>query len=164
MSELQQRAKTIIAETLDDLELEWSQSAEDTFVATLPGEHKLRTECALVVGSHTLQVRAFVARNPDENHVGVYRWMLEHNLKSHGISFCVDRLGDIYLSGRISLESVTTAEIDRLLGAVSEDADGSFNTILELGFAESIKREWSWRISRGESTKNLEAFRHLAEK
>ena len=53
-------------------------------------------------------------------------------------------------------------ELDRLLGAVLEYADSSFNTILELGFGSSITREWEWRLSRGESTANLEAFRHLA--
>jgi hypothetical protein len=47
------------------------------------------------------------------------------------------------------------------LGAVAEAADGSFNVILELGFAESIRKEWAWRRSRGESTANLTAFRHL---
>ena len=40
-------------------------------------------------------------------------------------------------------------------------ADESFNTILELGFASSIRKEWAWRESRGESTRNLEAFKHL---
>ena len=40
-----------------------------------------------------------------------------------------------------------------------EYADGSFNTILELGFASSIRKEWEWRVSRGEPTRNLEAFR-----
>ena len=39
-------------------------------------------------------------------------------------------------------------------------ADESFNAILELGFASSIRKEWEWRDSlRGESTRNLEAFR-----
>ena len=42
-------------------------------------------------------------------------------------------------------------------------ADESFNTILELGFATSIRKEWEWRISRGESTRNLEAFRGWLE-
>ena len=37
--------------------------------------------------------------------------------------------------GRVALQSVTPAEVDRLLGAVLEYADSSFNTILELGFA-----------------------------
>jgi len=47
------------------------------------------------------------------------------------------------------------------LGVVATTADDSFNVILELGFAESIRREWVWRRSRGESTANLEAFHHL---
>ena len=106
-------------------------------------------------------MHAFVARNPDENHVGVYRWMLEHNLKMFGVAFAVDSAGDIYLDGRLPLAAVTPDEIDRLLGAVLTYADESFNTILELGFASSIRKEWAWRESRGESTANLAAFRHL---
>ena len=42
-------------------------------------------------------------------------------------------------------------------------ADESFNTILELGFASSIRKEWEWRKLRGESTRNLEAFRGWLE-
>ena len=42
-------------------------------------------------------------------------------------------------------------------------ADESFNTILELGFASSIRKEWEWRRLRGESTANLEAFRGWLE-
>ena len=45
--------------------------------------------------------------------------------------------------------------------SVADTSDSSFNTILELGFAESIRREWAWRRSRGESTANLAAFTHL---
>ena len=42
-------------------------------------------------------------------------------------------------------------------------ADESFNSILELGFASSIRKEWEWRTLRGESTENLEAFRGWLE-
>jgi len=76
----------------------------------------------------------------------------------------VDHMGDIYLDGRLPLSSVTPDEIDRLLGAVLSCADESFNTILELGFATSIRKEWAWRVSRGESTKNLDAFRGMVER
>ena len=48
------------------------------------------------------------------------------------------------------------------LGAVLEAADSSFNTILEMGFASAIRKEWAWRTKRGEPTWNLEAFRALA--
>jgi hypothetical protein len=144
-----------------ELDLDWSEAAPGLFSVRLPGTRKLVTECALEVGQHAMQVRAFVARNPDENHAGVYRWLLERNLRLHGICFALDALGDIYLTGRLPVELVTRAAVDRLLGAVAEAADDSFNVILELGFAESIRKEWAWRRSRGESTANLAAFAHL---
>jgi hypothetical protein len=146
---------------LSELDLEWAESAPGLFSVSLPGTRKLVTECAIQVGKHGMNVRAFVARRPDENHAGVYRWLLERNLKLHGICFAVDALGDIYLTGSEPVELVTRAEVDRLLGAVAEAADDSFNVILELGFAESIRQEWVWRRSRGESTANLAAFTHL---
>ena len=104
-------------------------------------------------------VHAFVCRRPDENFVGVYRWMLERNMKMYAFAFALDGVGDIYLDAKLPLEAATPQEIDRLLGAVLEYADGSFNTLLELGFASSIRKEWEWRVSRGEPTRNLEAFR-----
>ncbi len=150
-----------IRSVLTDSELEFTEHRPGVFEVDLPGERKLKTTCRLEVGKHALGIHAFVARNPDENHEGVYRWMLEHNLKMFGVSFAVDAAGDIYLDGRLPLQAVTVEEIDRLLGAVLSYADDSFNTILELGFATSIRREWAWRESRGESTRNLEAFKHL---
>ena len=63
----------------------------------------------------------------------------------------------------MALASVTADEIDRVLGQVLEAVDADFNTLLELGFSTSIRREWAWRVSRGESLKNLEAFAHLVD-
>ena len=128
-------------------------------MVSLPGERKLKTTVSLVVGAHSLSVNAFVARHPDENHEAVYRWMLERNTRLYAVAFALDHLGDVYLSGRLPLHAVTPAEVDRLLGAVLDAADSSFNTLLELGFAGSIRKEWEWRLSRGEPTYNLAAFR-----
>jgi hypothetical protein len=161
VSEPRDRAISETRAELGELDLDWSEAAPGLFSVRLPGTRKLVTECALEVGQHAMQVRAFVARNPDENHAGVYRWLLERNLRLHGICFALDALGDIYLTGRLPVELVTRAAVDRLLGAVAEAADDSFNVILELGFAESIRKEWAWRRSRGESTANLAAFAHL---
>jgi hypothetical protein len=161
VSGLRDRAISEIRTELSELDLEWAESAPGLFSVSLPGTHKLVTECALLVAKYGMNVRAFVARNPDENHAGVYRWLLERNLKLHGICFAVDALGDIYLTASVPVALVSRAEVDRLLGAVVEAADDSFNVILELGFAESIRQEWAWRRSRGESTANLAAFTHL---
>jgi len=153
--------RDVIVAALDEAGLEYTRHGNDVFEVELPGERKLKTTCRLEVNQHALGVHAFVARHPDENHEAVYRWMLERNLKLYGVAFAVDSAGDIYLDGRLPLEAVTADELDRLLGSVLSYADESFNTILELGFASSIRKEWRWRESRGESTRNLDAFRHL---
>ncbi len=161
--DLRERAIATLRTVLADNELEHTELTRGVFSVTLPGEKKLQTPCRLDVGPHALGVHAFVARHPDENHARVYRWMLERNLKLYGVAFAVDHHGDIYLDGRLPLTSVTAEEIDRLLGAVLSYADESFNTILELGFGSSIRKEWEWRVSRGESTRNLDAFRGWLE-
>ena len=157
---------TAVADTLRRAvvaaELEFEEPQPGTFVVVLPGERKLKTTCSLVVGAHSLSVNAFVCRRPDENFEGVYRWLLERNAKMYAVAFAIDQLGDIYLVGRVALGSVTPDEVDRLLGAVLDYADSAFNTILELGFSSAIRKEWAWRRLRGESTRNLDAFQHLA--
>ncbi len=155
-------ARSVLAGWLADSGLEWEEPREGTYVVTLPGERKLRTTTVLAVGDHALTVNAFVARRPDENTAAVHRWLLERNRRMFAVAFAVDHLGDIYLVGRLPLVGVTPDEVDRLLGAVLEYSDGSFNTILEMGFASAIRREWQWRTERGESTANLAAFAHLA--
>ncbi len=150
-----------IRAALAGLDLEWTERSPGLFAVRLPGTKKLITECALEVGRYGVSIRAFVARRPDENEAGVYRWLLERNLKLYGVSFSLDALGDIYLTGKVASEMITAAEVDRLLGTVATTADASFNVILELGFAASIRREWAWRLSRGEPTGNLAAFTHL---
>jgi len=157
---------TAVTDTLRDAlvaaELEFEEPQPGTFVVVLPGERKLKTTCSLVVGAHSVSVNAFVARRPDENFEAVYRWLLERNTKMYAVAFALDHLGDIFLTGRVALDSVTSGEVDRLLGAVLDYSDSAFNTILELGFASSIRKEWAWRRLRGEPTTNLQAFRHLA--
>ncbi|MEV6758686.1 YbjN domain-containing protein [Streptomyces sp. NPDC051214] len=153
----------IIEQTLNEAELEWESPQSGSFVVTLPGTRKLSTTLSLRVGKHALSLTAFVIRHPDENHDAVHRWLLERNLRLYGVSYAIDSLGDIYLTGKLPLSAVTPDELDRLLGSVLENADGSFNTLLELGFASAIRKEYAWRVSRGESTRNLDAFTHLTQ-
>lgn len=159
-----QQAGQVIEQVFKDSELDWESPRPGSYVVKLPGTRKLSTTVSLIVGRHSLSLNAFVIRHPDENEEGVQRWLLERNLKLYGVSYAVDRLGDVYLVGKLPLAAVTAEEIDRLLGSVLEAADGSFNTLLELGFASSIRKEYAWRVSRGESTRNLDAFTHLTQR
>ncbi len=133
------------------------------YVVELPGEAKLKTAVSILVGDRALSASAFLIRRPDENHAAFYRWMLTRNTRLPGVAFALDRLGDIYLVGRLPLAGVNTDTIDELLGTLLTASDGSFNDLLALGFLSSMRREWAWRIDRGESTRNLEAFRHLLD-
>ncbi|MDN4162517.1 YbjN domain-containing protein [Nocardioides abyssi] len=160
---MNEQVADVVRTYLADNDIESEETREGLFSFTLPGEKKLQTAVRLDVGEHALGVHAFVCRNPDENHARVYRWLLERNLRMYAVSFAVDRTGDIYLDGRLPLSSVSPEELDRLLGSVLTYADESFNAILELGFASSIRKEWEWRKLRGESTRNLEAFRGWLE-
>ena len=153
----------VIRRYLEDNEIDYDEVGDGSFAITLPGEKKLQTPVRLDVGPHALGIHAFVCRKPDENHEGVYRWLLQRNLKMYAVSFALDAVGDIYLDGRLPLSAITPEELDRLLGSVLSYADESFNAILELGFAASIRKEWEWRRLRGESTRNLEAFRGWLE-
>jgi hypothetical protein len=160
----QTEAVGVIRSALQDGELDWQETTEGIFDVVLPGERKLQTPVRLEVGPHALAVHAFVCRQPDENHQAVYRWLLERNLRMFGVAFALDHAGDIFLDARLPLSVVSVEEVDRLLGSVLTYSDESFNTILELGFATSIRKEWEWRLSRGESTRNLDAFRGWLER
>jgi hypothetical protein len=152
----------LIERVLSDRELEWDKTGDSTYVVTLPGTHKLKTACNLIVGEHALRIEAFVMRQPDERREELWAWLLRRNARMYGVSFSIDAVGDVYLTGRVSLRSLDEDELDRLLGAVLSYADESFDTMLEIGFGSSIRREWEWRVKRGESLANLQAFKHLA--
>ena len=151
----------VIAAALVELEVDHHRRAAGQFLVTLPGTRPLQNPTWLVVREHAVFVQAFVCRRPDEEHEAVYRFLLQRNARLYGVHYTLDRMGDIHLVGRMPLHAVDTAEIDRVLGQVLEAADGDFNTLLELGFASSIRREYAWRSERGESTANLKAFEHL---
>lgn len=143
-------------------DLEWQRLDDSTFAVALPGEKRLKTACVLTAGAHALTVEAFVMRAPDENREQVYAWLLQRNARMFAVSWAIDSTGDVYLVGRIPLSAVTVDEVDRILGSVLENADGSFNLLLELGFGSSIRREWAWRVKNQQPLANLAAFRHLA--
>jgi hypothetical protein len=152
---------SVLEEYFESHDLEYDRSDLKTFLVTLPGEKKLQTHCALIIGDHSLSINAFVIRKPDENAAGVHEWLLAKNAGMYCVAYAINELGDIYLVGRLPLTAVSDQEIDRILGAVLQYSDNSFNPLLEMGFSSAIRREWAWRVSRGESLSNLKAFEHL---
>jgi hypothetical protein len=150
-----------LADALTSLGLEFDQPRPGSCLVSLRGEHKLATVTWLIAGAHSLHVEAFFCRQPDENHAAFYRFLLERGGRMYGVHFALDPAGDVYLVGRLPLAAISAEEIDRLLGCVLSYADENFDQALMLGFASSIRKEYAWRVKRGESLANLRAFSRL---
>src|ERR1700678_4532773 len=163
MEEKNAAAADVLGGILDGLGLSYERQPPGAYLVRLDGEHKLATMTWLIAGTHSLAVEAFFCRQPDENHAAFYRFLLERNGRMYGVRFTLDPVGDVYLTGRLPLCAVSTADIDRLLGCVLSYSDENFDTALELGFASAIRREWAWRSKRGESLANLQAFARFAD-
>ena len=150
---------------LDEAGVQWEQGARDgELVLTLPGEKKLKTVASLVAGADSLSLSAFVIHKPDENHDDFYRYLLRRNLRLPGIAYRIDESGDVYVGGSIPAAGVDEGYLDQLLGVLLEAADHPFNELLAIGFITSMRKEWDWRVSRGESLRNLEAFRSILQR
>src|SRR5215472_14384971 len=150
-----------LAEILADLGIDFESPQPGAFLVRLEGQHKLATMTWLIAGPHSLHVEAFFCRKPDENHAEFYRFLLERGSRMFGVHFALDPIGAVYLLGRLPLATVTRDEIDRLLGCVLSYSDETFDQALMIGFASSIRREYAWRVKRGESLANLRAFSRL---
>ncbi|HEY4994265.1 MAG TPA: YbjN domain-containing protein [Nakamurella sp.] len=152
-----------LAAALAELGVDVAREGDDSFLVTLAGERRHRTLVWLVVGAHHILVESFVCRAPDDNAEQVYRYLLQRNARLRSVAYALDAVGDIHLVGRVGRDTLTLGELDTVLGVVLTAADADFNAILERGFAGAIRREWAWRISRGDSVRNLLAFRHLID-
>lgn len=159
-----EQALDAVREAVSEAGVEHEAGARDgELVVTLPGEKKLKTVASLVVGEQALSVSAFVIRNADENHGEFYQYLLRRNLRLPMLAYSIDSSGDVYVGGRIPLRAVTPELVDQVFGVLLEAADTPFNELLLIGFRSSMQKEWDWRVSRGESLRNLEAFRSVLE-
>jgi hypothetical protein len=154
----------VIEAALREQELEWERLDAHTFAVALPGEKRLKTACILTIGTHALEIEAFVLRAPEENREQVYSWLLQRNTRMYAVSWAIDGAGDVYLTGRVPLAAVSAEELDRILGSVLDASDGSFNVLLEMGFGSSIRREWAWRVKNDQPLANLAAFADFAQR
>ena len=163
-TEAQAAGEARLTAYLGSVGLEWELGGRPgEYVVTLPGEKKLKTVVSLLVRDRTTSLSAFVIRNADENHEAFYRALLRKNLRLQGVAYAIDNDGDVYLRGEVPTAALDADQLDQLFGVVLAASDEPFNELLTLGFLGSMKKEWAWRVSRGESTRNLEAFRHLLD-
>lgn len=150
-----------LGKLLEQLGIDFAVAADQgVAVVELPGVTRLKTTVVISPGVSTVRFEAFVCRHVEEKQAEVYQMLLQKNRRTAGVAYTLDTDGDIYLVGNLPA-SMTADDLDRVLGSIAERADSDFNKILELGFETSIRKEWEWRLKRGEPTRNLQAFTHL---
>jgi Putative bacterial sensory transduction regulator len=135
----------VIRSALTELGVPHEETAPASFVVALTGTGGLPVPVRLAVGEESLLVEALFLRRPDEDGGELYRFLLQRNAGAHGVHFAVDRLGDVYAIGRVPLLAVTPEEVERLLGAVVNLAEETFDAPHDAGFARVINRERRWR-------------------
>ncbi len=87
------------------------------------------------VGERTVGFEAYVLPNPPHGHQEVYRQLLSRN---HGLwraHFSIDRDGDVFLVGRVSLAEWSPEAFDAVLGVVYEAVELGFRSVVRAGFS-----------------------------
>ena len=138
---LRARLDTLLHDTLAALEVHVERVQEGAYLVTLFGENKPSTVVWLIVGERSLQVESFFLRHPDERAGAVYNLVLARNVRSYGVHFATDSLGDVYLVGQVPFVAVDADEIDRILGQVLTHVEEAFQACVETGFGTLLGRE-----------------------
>ena len=72
--------------------------------------------------------------DPPRNHLELYRFLLQRNHTMYGARFSIGPDGDLYLVGRVALEHLTVAELDRIIGVIYELVERYFQPVVRLAF------------------------------
>lgn len=81
----------------------------------------------------TLHYEVYFLPRP-EDPAGLYAWLLRRNRDIYGARFSIDDDGDVYLDGRVALEHLTIAELDRIIGVLYECTELWFTAAVKLAF------------------------------
>jgi hypothetical protein len=141
-------ASELVQTYLDEREIRHERVSDGDWAIQLRGERKHSITVLIAIRERTVALESFFMRRPEENHAGVYRMLLRANMRIYGVRFAIDEAGDVFLVGRIPVEALTEAELDRLLGVILTEADEMFMPAIEVGFASYLARDMAWRAAQ----------------
>lgn len=91
------------------------------------------------VGERTVGFEAYVLPRPPHAGPDFYRFCLQRNWRSWPAHLALDDRGDVFVVGRIPLDTLSETSLDGAVGAVYELIELSFRTLLGLGFTPREK-------------------------
>ena len=85
----------------------------------------------------TLRYEVYFMPDPPAHQLELYRFLLARNHQTYGAHFSIGADGDIYLRGRVLLEHLDVAELDRIIGVLYELVERWFQPAIRIGFAKT---------------------------
>ncbi len=106
-----------LLEVLAELDVELERVEAGAYVVSLRGPRAVHVW--LLAGEQDVSVEAFVVHVLEGAPVlGLHRHLLTRNRLLRTVHYALDDVGDVFLTGSLSLADVTVAGVDRLLGEV----------------------------------------------
>ena len=84
----------------------------------------------------TLRYEVYFLPDPPESNVELYRFLLQRNHGMYGARFSIGPDGDLYLVGRVALEHLDEAELDRIIGVLYELVETWFQPVVRIAFGD----------------------------
>ena len=84
----------------------------------------------------TLRYELYFLPAPDDDArlPALHAWLLRRNHDLYGARFSLGRDGDVYLTGRVALEHLTTGELDRIIGVLYELTERWFQAAVRIAY------------------------------
>jgi hypothetical protein len=84
----------------------------------------------------TLRYELYFLPAPDDERrlPALHAWLLRRNHDLYGARFSLGRDGDVYLTGRVALEHLTTEELDRIIGVLYELTERWFQAAVTIAY------------------------------
>jgi hypothetical protein len=84
----------------------------------------------------TLRYELYFLPAPDDESrlPALHAWLLRRNHDLYGARFSLGRDGDVYLTGRVALEHLTTDELDRIIGVLYELTERWFQAAVTIAY------------------------------
>ena len=127
------------AEGVLAVDRDFSEPATRRWFIRLAGEDKAVTTVWLTLRERTLHAETQFMPSPEENIEACFEYLLRSNAHLYGLAFCIGFEDAIYLTGRLPADSVTAADLDRLVGGALSWTEEHFRTAMSIGFASRYR-------------------------
>lgn len=120
------------------LAVERGEPGQRRWYVRLQGEQKEAFTVWFTLGQRTLRYETFFIPAPQHSPKELFEFLLRRNLKLYGLAFAMGPEDAVFLAGRLPVEQVCEAELDRILGTIWEESERCFATALRLAFGVGL--------------------------